>query len=121
MNFANLNSPPEGLCALLRGVLKDAAQTVPEAKRTPSVMACLAEKILTLAANGTTDPISLRRIALERLQESCKDCCGCEGLQLVHHSQPVGNNWSSSVEAASDRMCSLTRLSLELRASRELI
>ena len=46
MASAKLTSPPTDLCALLRGVLKDAAQTVPEAERTSSVMACLAEKIL---------------------------------------------------------------------------
>ena len=38
--------------AVLRGILADAAETLPEAKRTPSLMACLAEKILTLAADG---------------------------------------------------------------------
>ncbi len=94
MGSASLNSPPSDLCALLRGVLKDAAQTVPEAERTSSVMACLAEKILTLAANGVTDPISLRRIALQRVQECCNSCCGCEGLQLARHSRPVADKRS---------------------------
>ena len=85
MASAKLNSPPTDLCGLLRGVLKDAAQTVPEAERTSSVMACLAEKILTLATDGATDPISLSRIALEAVQRSCSACCGCEGLRLPHH------------------------------------
>ncbi len=88
MGSANLNSPSPALCALLRGVLKDAAQTVPEVARTSSVMACLAEKILTLGANGATDPISLRRVALETVRKSCGDCCGCEGLRLPHYGRP---------------------------------
>ena len=45
---------------LLRGVLADAAQAVPEAERTPSLMACLAENILTLTADGVADPVRLR-------------------------------------------------------------
>ena len=80
---ANLASLPAGHFAILRGVLEKAVQTVPEAERTSSVMACLAEKILTLAANGETDPISLKHIALERVRESCGGCCGCEGLAAI--------------------------------------
>jgi len=70
----------------LRGVLSDAAKTVPEAKRTPSLMACLAEKILALAADGQENPIDLRRRAIEKVRESCPDCCACHGLQAARNS-----------------------------------
>ncbi len=78
---AKLASPSPGHFAVLRIVLENAAQTVPEAARTPSVMACLAEKILALAARGETDPVSLERLALETMRRSCEACYGCEGLQ----------------------------------------
>ena len=82
MDFAKQTSPSAELCTLLRGVLKDAAQTLPEAERTSSVMACLAEKILTLACDPAPEPTSLRRIALETVRRSCDTCCGCAGLRL---------------------------------------
>lgn len=91
MVSAKWNSPPPDLCALLRGVLKDAARTVPESERTSSVMACLAEKILTLAAEGATDPINLRRVALERVRRSCSACHGCGGLRLPHRGPELSN------------------------------
>jgi hypothetical protein len=80
MGSCRLNSPPRDLCIFLRSVLKDAAQAVPEAERTTSLMACLAEKILTLAANGTTDAADLRRMALSSVREACDSCSGCAGL-----------------------------------------
>ncbi len=72
--------------AVLRGVLADAAKMAPEAKRTPSVMACLAEKILSLAADGQENPIDLRRLAIERVLESCPSCRACHGLQAARNS-----------------------------------
>jgi len=66
--------------AVLRGILAHAAKTVPEAQRTPSVMACLAEKILASAADGQENPINLRRRAIEKVRESCPDCRACHGL-----------------------------------------
>ena len=66
--------------AVLRGVLADATKTVPEAKRTPSLMACLAEKILASAADGHENPIDLRRRAIAKVRESCPDCRACHGL-----------------------------------------
>ncbi|MGY4281334.1 hypothetical protein ACVWXO_000554 [Bradyrhizobium sp. LM2.7] len=38
-------SPQTKLCAVLRGALEDAVRMVPEAKRTSSLKACLAETI----------------------------------------------------------------------------
>ncbi|MGY3389867.1 hypothetical protein ACVWW6_002458 [Bradyrhizobium sp. USDA 3311] len=71
--------------AVLRGILADAAETLPEARRTPSLMACLAEKILILAADGQKNPIDLRRVAIKRVQDSCPDCRACDGLQLTQN------------------------------------
>lgn len=83
---AKLELPQADPRAVLRGVLGGAAKTVPEAKRTPSLMACLAEKILTLAADGQEDPINLRRLAIERVLESCPGCRACHGLQTARNS-----------------------------------
>lgn len=69
-------------CAILRGVLQDAARTVPHPRRTSPFLACLAEKILILAADGELDPLRLRRLAIDRVQTSCPSCRGCDGLQL---------------------------------------
>ncbi|MEY9364142.1 hypothetical protein ABH994_006863 [Bradyrhizobium yuanmingense] len=69
--------------AVLRGVLADAAKTIPEAKRTPSLMACLAERILASAADGQENPINLGRRAIEKVRESCPDCHACHGLQVA--------------------------------------
>lgn len=72
--------------AVLRGVLADAAETIPEAKRIPSLMACLAEKILASAADGHENPIDLRRRAIAKVRESCPDCRACHGLQADRNS-----------------------------------
>ena len=72
--------------AVLRGILAHAAKTVPEAQRTPSVMACLAEKILASAADGQENPINLGRVAIKRVQESCSGCRACHGLQAARNS-----------------------------------
>ena len=82
---AKLELPQANPRAILRGVLADAAKTVPEARRTPSLMACLAEKILTLAADGQENQINLRRLAVERVLESCPGCRACDGLQAARN------------------------------------
>ncbi len=67
--------------AALRDILADAVETLPEAKRTSSLMACLAEKILTAAADGQENLIDLRRVAIKRVLDSCPYCRACDGLQ----------------------------------------
>lgn len=67
------------LRAVLRRVLDDAVQMVPEPARTSSLKACLAEKILNLAAGGETNPKTLTRLAVRLIQDSCPSCSGCEG------------------------------------------
>ncbi len=76
-------TPQAKLCALLRGVLDDAVAMVPEARRTSSLKACIAEKVLTLAAQGNSDPIVLTRLAVRSVQQACRGCYGCEGQQPI--------------------------------------
>lgn len=69
------------LRAVLRRVLDDAVQMVPEPARTSSLKACLAEKILNLAAGGESNPKALTRLAVRLIHDSCPSCSGCEGLR----------------------------------------
>lgn len=85
-------SPQTKLCAVLRGVLEDAVRIVPEAKRTSSLKACLAQTILTLAAGGELDPAILTRLAVRTVQESCRHCYGCEGWQPTRAA--VCDDWA---------------------------
>ena len=74
---------PAGHFGVLRGALEKAIEALPEVERTSAIKACLADKILTLAATGETDSINLGRIALERVRDSCGECRGCEGLATI--------------------------------------
>jgi len=58
------------VCTELGSVLDDAVPMVPELRRTSSLKACLAEKVLTLAAEGESDPAILARVAVRTVQES---------------------------------------------------
>ena len=71
--------------AALRDILADVVESLPEAKRTPSLMACLAEKILTPAADGQEGSINLRRVAIKRLVDCCPYCRACDGLQSARY------------------------------------
>ena len=74
---------PAGHFGVLRGALEKAIEALPEVERTSAIKACLADKILTLAATGETGSINLGQIALEKVRESCGECRGCEGLAAV--------------------------------------
>jgi hypothetical protein len=71
--------------AALRDILADAVEILPEEKRTPSLTACLAEKILTLAADCQENPTNLRRVAIKRVLDSCPYCRACDGLQSARN------------------------------------
>lgn len=64
---------------VLRGALEDAIKVVPEVKRTSSLKACLAEKVVVIAARGERNPAILSRLAVKTMQQTCQDCYGCEG------------------------------------------
>jgi hypothetical protein len=52
------------LIKLMRAVLDDAAATLPESKRTSTMMAEMASQILSCAAKGERDPATLKIAAL---------------------------------------------------------
>ena len=52
------------LIKLMKAVLNDAAATLPESKRTSTMMAEIASQILACAAKGERDPAALKIAAL---------------------------------------------------------
>ena len=52
------------LIQLMKSVLDDAAATLPESKRTSTMMAEMASQILACAAKGERDPQTLKNAAL---------------------------------------------------------
>jgi hypothetical protein len=60
--------PPE-LIKLMKAVLDDAAATLPESKRTSTMMAEMASQILACAAKGERDLATLRIAALSVVVE----------------------------------------------------
>jgi len=57
------------LIELMRAVLEDATSTLPEAKRTSTMKAEIASRILGCAANGERDPIKLKMAAMSAMAE----------------------------------------------------
>jgi carbamoylphosphate synthase small subunit len=94
MAYVKFRSSPPGHPAVLKDVLQRVAQTLSNAERTPSVMACLAEKILTLAASGETNPANLGRDAFDKVLNSCPACRGCAGVHL-----PSGGGTPAAIHA----------------------
>jgi hypothetical protein len=69
MNAARNVYSPE-LIALMKAVLEEAAATLPEAKRTSTMKAEIACKILACAAQGERDPAVLKMRALMAVVEN---------------------------------------------------
>ena len=80
MAAVKLRTLPSGHLALLRAALDEAIWLLPEIERIPAIKACLADKILALAASGETEALKLSEVALLRVRESCANCNGCEGV-----------------------------------------
>ena len=57
------------LIELMKAVLEDATATLPEAKRTSTVKAEIASRILECAANGERNPIKLKMAAMSAIVE----------------------------------------------------
>jgi hypothetical protein len=57
------------LIELMKAVLEDATATLPEAKRTSTMKAEIASRILACAAKGERDPITLKMAALSAMVE----------------------------------------------------
>jgi hypothetical protein len=60
--------PPE-LIQLMKAVLDDAAATLPESKRTSTMMAEMASQILSRAGKGERNPATLKMAALSGVVE----------------------------------------------------
>jgi len=60
---------PPALIKLMKAVLDDAAATLPESKRTSTMMAEMASQILARAAKGERDPATLKSAALSAVVE----------------------------------------------------
>ena len=80
MTDVTLRTWPVGHFVVLRGALAEAVRSLSRIERTPAVKACLAEKLLTLAASGEIDPVRLGNAALIEVQGTCATCKGCEGI-----------------------------------------
>jgi hypothetical protein len=63
MNSKGAVYTPE-LIEIMKAVLDDASATLPEAKRTSSMIAEIASHILECAAKGQRDPVALKTAAL---------------------------------------------------------
>ncbi len=57
------------LIELMKAVLEDATATLPEAKRTSTMKAEIASRILECAANGERNPIKLKMAAMSAIVE----------------------------------------------------
>jgi hypothetical protein len=68
MRTAGAVFQPE-LIKLMRAVLDEATEMLPEAKRTSQIKAEIASHILAFAANGERDPIALKAKALSAVVE----------------------------------------------------
>lgn len=80
MTDVMLRTWPVGHLVILRGALDEAVRSLSKIERTPAVKACLADKLLTLAASGEIDPVRLSKAALNGVQGSCATCRGCDGI-----------------------------------------
>ena len=65
------------LIELMKAVLDDAAAMLPEAKRTSTMKAEIASRILACAAKGERDPIALKTAALLAV------------VECTHHSHDI--------------------------------
>lgn len=87
-----------GHLVVLRGALDEAVRSLSKIERTPAVKACLADKLLRLAASGEIDPVRLSKAALIGVQESCATCRGCEGVSPPSNADWVDRFCASQVE-----------------------
>lgn len=76
-----LRTSPVGQFVQLNSALERATGVLSKAESTSAAKACLAEAILSLAAEGETNPVKLSETALTRVRGSCAACGGCDGLR----------------------------------------
>ena len=98
MTDVTLRTWAVGHLVVLRGALDDAVRSLSKIERTPAVKACLADKLLTLAASGEIDPVRLGKAALIEVQGSCATCKGCEGISPLSNADGEDRFRASQVE-----------------------
>ena|SRR5579864_3490179 len=98
MTDVTLRTWPIGHLAVLRGALDEAVRSLSKIERTPAVKACLADKLLTLAASGEIDPVRLSKAALIGVHGSCATCRGCEGVSPPSNADGDNRIRASQVE-----------------------
>jgi len=62
---------------LLQTALLHGTRALSKAERIPSIQACLADKVLALAASGEGDPVRLSEAALAAMRACLAGCKGC--------------------------------------------
>ena len=62
---------------LLQSALIHATKALSKTERLPAIQACLADKILALAASGEGDPVRLSKAALAAMRACLAECRGC--------------------------------------------
>jgi hypothetical protein len=62
---------------LLQRALDHATSALAKHERTPAIKACLADKVLALAASGEGDPSRLSAAALAAMRVCLANCGGC--------------------------------------------
>jgi hypothetical protein len=73
----------------MRGALDQLIQGLPKAHQIPAIKACLAQKILVLAAGGECNLRELQQRSLQEVRYNCLNCMGCEGLTRLEDRLPI--------------------------------
>lgn len=74
------NRPPFSHAELSRA-LNAIVETLPPHRRGPSIKACLAQQIVSIAkSQNVKDLTELSDRALHQIGENCVNCMGCEGV-----------------------------------------
>jgi pyrimidine deaminase RibD-like protein len=63
---------------LLARAFERATATLTDAESTPSVKACLADKVLAVVAAGHCEPARVSEAALAAMRDCLLDCTGCQ-------------------------------------------
>jgi hypothetical protein len=81
----------------MRGALDQLIQTLPKAHQIPAIKACLAQKIIVLAAGGECNLRELQQRSLQEVRDNCVKCMGCEGLTLPRDRLPISEKSPTSL------------------------
>jgi len=82
MKCSNPTRGPLGVDELRRA-LDGLVDSLPLSQRTPSIKACLAQQLASLAmANKIRSIEDLSEVALRDIANKCQDCHGCDGINV---------------------------------------